>query len=138
MVKLVHNKSQIHSLHTGVISPGFPQGMGTVISSQPNIITDRNDELPGLPASNGFSEITRFGVEEKEMLGITGDIGVNRKILPEYFPDTGIDKDIVAFAPFLLFDSETLFDGLSIIHEMTDLQTQEIRNPQCGVDPHCE
>jgi hypothetical protein len=49
------------------------------------------------------------------MLGITGDIGVSRQILPEYFPDIGIDKDLVGFAAFLLFDLETLIDGLAII-----------------------
>jgi hypothetical protein len=72
------------------------------------------------------------------MLGIADNIGVSRKIFPECFSNIGIDRDLVAFAAFLLFDLETLSDRLPIIYEMTDPQTQEIRNPQSGVDSHGE
>ena len=35
-----------------------------------------------------------------------------------------IDKDLMAFAPFLLFYLEDVFEPLSIIHEIINLQTQ--------------
>jgi hypothetical protein len=63
---------------------------------------------------------------------------VSGKIPPEYFPDTSIDEDFVAFASFLFFDLKTGFDALPVIHEMTHSQTQQVRNPQSGVDPHGE
>ena len=106
-----------------MVSPGLSQAMRAEVTSQTNLFADGRDELPGLATSNRLREIIGFGIEEKEMLWIFDDIGVSRKILPEYFPGIGIDKDLVAFAAFLLFDSETLFDYLSIIYEMTDLQT---------------
>ena len=93
------------------------------------MFADSSDEFPGLTTSNGFSEIISLCIKGKEMLRIAGDIWISYKILNEYFPDTCVDKYFATFASFLLFDSETFFDSSPIIHEMTDLQTQEIRNP---------
>jgi hypothetical protein len=60
MIELVDNKRQVHSLHTGVKSPGFPQGMGAVVSSQSNDIADRNDQLPSLTSLDGFGVSIRL------------------------------------------------------------------------------
>ncbi len=71
MVEFVHDERQIHSLHTSVISPGFPQAMGAIVSNQPNRIADRNDELPGLPSLDGFGETICLGVEKNEVIGFS-------------------------------------------------------------------
>jgi len=138
MVELVHDQRQIYTLQTGMIPPGLSQTVGAEVSSQTNLLADGSDELSGLSTTNGFSEIIVLRIEEQKMLWIAGDVGVSRKILLENLPDTCIDKNLMAFALFLLFDLETVFEALSIIHEMTDLQSQEIRNTQSGVDPRCE
>jgi len=38
--------------------------LGALISPQPNLITDRNDEFPSLTSLDGFGAIICFGVEK--------------------------------------------------------------------------
>ena len=87
MVELVHNKRQVHSLHAGVISPGFPQTMGAVISPQPNLITDRNDEFPGLTSLDGFGETICLGVEKHEVIGFFSNTMIGFQIFTECLPN---------------------------------------------------
>jgi len=121
MIELVHNQSQIHALQTGMITPGLSQTVGAEVPSQTNLPADGSDQLPSLTTTNGFIEIIGLSIEEKKMLWIAVNIGVSNKILLEYLPDTCVDKDLMAFTSFLLFDPETVFESLSIIHEMYDL-----------------
>ena len=77
MVELVHDQRQIYTLQTGMVSPGFSQAVGAKVSSQSDLIADGSDELPGLTTANGFRKILLFCVEEKEMMGITGYLGIS-------------------------------------------------------------
>jgi hypothetical protein len=112
MVELVHNKRQVHSLHAGVISPGFPQTMGAVISPQPNIIADRTDELPGLTSLDRFRVAIRLGVEKYEVFGVIGNALVGCQIFVERLADALIDDNFMALVALLLFDPKPLFDPL--------------------------
>jgi hypothetical protein len=103
-----------------MIPPGLSQAVGAEVASQSNLPANSRNELPGLPTSNRYSEIIGFGVEEKKILGIADNIGISRKKLSECFSNIGIDRDLVAFAAFLLFELETLSDRLPIIYEMTN------------------
>jgi hypothetical protein len=121
MVELVHDQSQIHAQQTGMISPGFSQTVGTKVSPKTDLLADGSDELPGLTTTNGFSLIMDFRIEEKEMLWIGDNIGISLKILLEYLTNARVDKDLMTFAPFLLFDLKTTFDVLLVIQEVPNL-----------------
>jgi hypothetical protein len=41
VIEFVHDERQVHSRHVGVISPGFPQAVSAVFTSQPNRIISR-------------------------------------------------------------------------------------------------
>ena len=106
-----------------MVTPGLSQAVGAEIASQTNLLADRSNELPGLATTNRDVEIIGLRIEKEEMLWIAGHVGVGHKIFVEYLPDACIDKDLVAFATFLLFDLETAFDTLLSIHNMPDPQT---------------
>ena len=108
MVELVHHKRQIHSVHAGVISPSFPQAMGAVISSQPNIMADRGDELPGLTSLDGFGVAIRLGVEKNEVFGILRNAMVSFQIPIDCLPNAPVDDNFMWLVAFLLFDPKPL------------------------------
>ncbi|MGB5844939.1 MAG: hypothetical protein WBG94_10875, partial [Anaerolineales bacterium] len=125
-----------HSLHAGVISPGFPQAVSTVIASQPNSTTDRNNELPGLSTLDGFGVDIHLGIEEDKVLRVLDNIRVSLQIFPQGFPDTIINIDLVPFSPLLLLDPKPSLWSAAFIDEMSDLKLQQIRNAQSGIDSH--
>jgi hypothetical protein len=44
----------------------------------------------------------------------------------------------MAFTPFLFFDPKATFYPLLVVQEMTDLQLQQVRDPEGSVYPHHE
>lgn len=120
VIELVHDKRQVHSLHAGVISPGFPQAVGTVITSQSNTMANRNDEFPGLSSLDWFGVGIRLGVEEHGVLGVIGNTRVSCQIFFKRFSDTLVDHYFVSFVPFLFVNPEALFVTPLVIQKMTD------------------
>ena len=121
MIELVHNKRQVHSLHTSVISPGFPQTMGAVISTQPNLIADRNDELPGLTSLDGFGETICLGVEKHEVIWFFSNTMIGFQIFTECLSNALVDDNLMPLVAFLLLDPKALPDMSLVVYKIRNL-----------------
>ena len=60
----MHDESQIHSIHTGVVPPGLTQAVCTIVALETNVLAYGCDELPGLATLDRFSIGVGFGVEK--------------------------------------------------------------------------
>lgn len=124
VIEFMHDERQIHSIHTGMVSPGFPQTMGAVISSQPNLFADRNDELPGLTSLDGCGVTICLGVEKYKVIGFFGNAMIGFQIFAECLPNAPIDDNFMSLVAFLLFDPKPLPDPFVVFDEMTNTQLQ--------------
>jgi len=115
MIEFVHNKRQVHSLHAGVIPPGFPQAMSAEVAGQSNITADINDEFPGLPSLDGPRVAIHFGVKEHKVLRVLSNTRISLQLFFENFLDALIDHHFVAFVPFLFVNPEATFVTSPII-----------------------
>lgn len=120
MIELVHDQGQVDPLHAGVKSPGFPQGMGAVVSSQSNDIADRNDQLPSLTSFDGFGVSIRLGVEKYEVFGVISNAMIGFQIFIECLPNALVDDNFMTLVAFLLFDPKPLPDPFVFVDEMAN------------------
>ena len=121
-----------------MVTPGLAQAVGTIIARQPDIATDRHNELPSLPSFDWPSVVISLGIKEESVLRILDNILVSLQIFIQRFPYTIINSDLMALSPFLLLDPEPSLRYPQFINEVTDLQLQQIRDTQCSVDSYHE
>ncbi len=134
----MHIEGQVHALLAGVIAPGLAETVRAIVAGQSDLSTDRGYELPGLTALDGLRIVMSFGIEEHEVLTNAGDVRIGREVFGEGRADTVVDDDLMAFAALLLTNPEVPSDVLPLIHKITDAKTQDIRDPEGGVDAHYE
>ena len=121
MIELVHDKSQIDTLHTSMVSLCFSQTMGAKVATQSHLLTNSRNDLPGLTSPDWLHETIVLGVEEDEVILVTNDFRISCKILFQTIPDTGIDNNFLTFTSFLFLDPKSWFDVLVVIQEMLNL-----------------
>ena len=86
----------------------------------------------------GGRSVIVLWVEEKEVLGIAGNIRVGRQVLFQCLTDAVVDRHFVAFAALALPDPEPPPDSLPVVQEIADPQREKVRDAQGGVDTHHE
>lgn len=101
MFEPVHDKSKILALNTCVIPPGFSQALCTGVATRYHPLTNIRNDLPCLTPPDWPSKTTAFLIVENEVVLITDDFRICRKLIFQGLSDTGVNHDFRTFASFL-------------------------------------
>jgi len=96
--------------------------VSAIIASQPNIMADRNDKLPGLSSLDGLGIGVHLGVEENEVLEVINNTRIRCQIFFKRFSDALIDHHFMSFFSFLFLDPEAPLEASLVIQKMANPQ----------------
>lgn len=101
-------------------------------------MTNGSNEFPGLAAFDGDGVIVCRRAEEDKVVDVIPNIWKCNQVFFQCLSYAGVDHHFVAFPSLALLDPESSLDSPLLIQKVIDLQLQQIRDAQCGVDSHHE